>query len=1218
MAGSLTIANGQLVANLIEPRTPPARSSLGERGEEDVERGGASDPNSVLARMQETGGFSHAPVDVKGPLATDAGDPEPDLRGRHAMPGSPATSRLNAMDQSVTDHDIPDDPRPWAEDKRPRPAGACWKVLVPRVATGLADRARLAQRLPRAFERRLTVLAAGAGLGKTTLVASWAEAEDAAWYTLDEADRDPLVLAAGVLEAVRLRAPRVDPRVLTPAGEASASGMGAPDDAAASLADVVGAELARALGRDLVLVLDDVHQIGPRGPAAQFVAGLVRGSPAALHIAVLSREDPPFGIARLRAQGQVLDITGGSLRFTEPECAAVVAAALGHEGASVASAIHDATGGWPGGVRLLVDWLRDAAPEQWPAMVGRAGEPDTPVAAFLAEEVLPDAGDDVLEVLRRVGSLDRFTLELVTELGAPGANALVPVLARHGLWFAAAPGPDGWYRIPPAVATFLRARIGEGQPRRATSLRRAATWMKEHGEPQEALALLVATGDEEALADAIHEWGGTALIGGHDNVWRLASPPGPGSRSPGLAYVEAGTRLVRGDFEGVLQLVGPHIPPEGAVAMEAGLLAGLVHHLRGELEEAIALYERALARMEPGTDALRATLLGWHAAARWLLGDVSRCRQLADEAATIAAACGDDRAASVAHTALAMVAALDGDRRANDLHYLRALKHAEAAQDHVQVVRIRTNRGSRFLEEGYYAEALAELDEAIRVADVAGVALFRGLAMSNRGQALRALGRLDEAAREFEAARVEYERLGSRMGAYPLAHAAEVHRQQGHLTLARAACEEAIAMGRASGDRQSLVPALATLALVAIDVDLEEAATLAAEAVDLDSSLHHSNALLAAGEVALRCGDRPGASKRAEQAIEVARTQRDRPALAEALELQARVTEDRGTAHRLLGEAASLWKAIGSPLGEARVALARARLLPQTEAGPLCASAEAEFRALGARALAAEAARFRAELAEATQPAIAIHVLGGFRIDRAGVPIPPAEWQSRKARDLLKLLVARRGRPVPRDVLLDVLWPDEGLARSSQRLSVALSTVRAVLDPHKRFEADWFVAADRDSARVRLDNIVVDVETFLAESAAGRRAMAAGDTVTAAARLAAADAVYTGEFFEEDPYEEWTVALREEARSTYASVATTLADLALADGDHDRAVRYLLRLLACDPYDERAHLRLVAAFAAAGRHGDARRGYRSYCDRMAEIDIEPAPYPTALSRAAGT
>ena len=561
-----------------------------------------------------------------------------------------------------------------------------------------------------------------------------------------------------------------------------------------------------------------------------------------------------------------------------------------------------------------------------------------------------------------------------------------------------------------------------------------------------------------------------------------------------------------------------------------------------------------------------------------------------------------------------MVAALEGDRRAMH-HYQRALGHAEAAHDHVQIVRIRTNRGSRFMSEGYYPEALVELDEAVRLCDLAGIAMFRTLALANRGEVLLSLGRLDEAVRELEAAKAGYEALGSRMAGYPLMHLGTIHRLQGHLTLARAYYEEAISIGETSGNHQALMPALAGLALVAAESDTDEAVRLTARALTY-ASVTRPRALIAAAEAALRTGDMDAAASHAEEASVAARRRRDRPALADALELQARMTEDPTAAAGLLNEAAALWTEIGNPLAQARVLLAQARLGGR-DAGAKAAEAERRLRELGARPLAAEAAALQADIVSAARPALAVRVLGGFSVERAGTPILMTEWQSRKARDLLKVLISRRGHPVTRDVLIDLLWPDEDSGKSGSRLSVTLSTLRSVLDPDKRFDPEHFIGNDRASAWVRLEHVFVDVEAFLADARAGLDALAAGDARLAGRLLSAAEAAYGGEFLEEDLYEDWSVVLREEARTTYVSVAMALADVALTAGDHDAAARYLLRVLARDPYDERAHLHLVGALNAAGRHGEARRMYHAYSGRMAEIGVEPAAFP-APRRLAGS
>ena len=109
--------------------------------------------------------------------------------------------------------------------------------------------------------------------------------------------------------------------------------------------------------------------------------------------------------------------------------------------------------------------------------------------------------------------------------------------------------------------------------------------------------------------------------------------------------------------------------------------------------------------------------------------------------------------------------------------------------------------------------------------------------------------------------------------------------------------------------------------------------------------------------------------------------------------------------------------------------------------------------------------------------------------------------------------------------------------------------------------------------------------------------------------LELAEAAYTGDFLEEDRYEDWAIPLRDEARAVYVDVLRKLAETT-------GAARYFLRIIDRDPYDEPAHLGLVAALQAQGAHGEARRAYRVYVSRMQEIGTEPASFsPRALSPA---
>ena len=301
---------------------------------------------------------------------------------------------------------------------------------------------------------------------------------------------------------------------------------------------------------------------------------------------------------------------------------------------------------------------------------------------------------------------------------------------------------------------------------------------------------------------------------------------------------------------------------------------------------------------------------------------------------------------------------------------------------------------------------------------------------------------------------------------------------------------------------------------------------------------------------------------------------------------------------------------MGEPLGLARVDLARAAAAPVEEARRLAAGAQASFRRLGARSLAAKAATLLAELDRSAQPDVAIRALGEFSVQRQDTVVPRSAWQSRKARDLLKLLIVRRGRPVHREELFSVLWPDEDPSKAGSRLSVALSTARAVLDPDKRWPADHVIVSDGSTLQLQRAHVWVDVEAFLRAADGALRAHRNGEE-SAADALAYADSLYTGDLLEEDRYEDWPVAFREEARSRFLEVTRAVAERAGVSGDHDAAVRALLRLLEHDPYDEGAHLGLARTLAAAGRHGESRRAHSTYCARMAELGVEPAPLAPA-------
>ena len=247
--------------------------------------------------------------------------------------------------------------------------------------------------------------------------------------------------------------------------------------------------------------------------------------------------------------------------------------------------------------------------------------------------------------------------------------------------------------------------------------------------------------------------------------------------------------------------------------------------------------------------------------------------------------------------------------------------------------------------------------------------------------------------------------------------------------------------------------------------------------------------------------------------------------------------------------------------------------------------------------------------APASVSSISIRTLGNFEVTRGGEPVHPSRWQSKKSRDALKILIARRGRPLHRESLMDLLWPGTAPDQAEGRLSVALSRMRAVLDPDWTHPKDHFVRTIDDALALDLETVEVDVERFLRIATVGLRMARNGGRADAAPTLRAAYDLYAGDFLEEESFEEWTSATREEARASFLAIAEALGGLAVEHNDGEAAVGYFARVLAVDPYAEEAHLGLVKAALSASRHGEAQRLYLAYVARMNELDIQPAPMP---------
>ena len=334
-------------------------------------------------------------------------------------------------------------------------------------------------------------------MGETTLLSQWAErnGQAFAWVSVDEADNDPKVLLTYIAEALDAVQP-VGGRVFDALGSPASSVPG-------SVVPRLGAAFS-SMTTPVVLVLDDVHALH-NSECRAALSVLADHVPGGSRLALAGRNEPPLRIARLRAEGRVLEIGPGDLSLTCEEASALLRAAEVALGADEVAELHRRTEGWPAGLYLAALCLREGGSPGGAAI--SAGGGHRFVSEYVESEFLARISRRQRAFLTQTAVLERMCGPLCEAvLDRPGSAATLADLARSNLLLVPLDQRGQWYRYHHLFRDMLLAQLERQSPGLIPVLqRRAASWCLRNDLPEEALEYSIAAGDVDGAARLVQK-----------------------------------------------------------------------------------------------------------------------------------------------------------------------------------------------------------------------------------------------------------------------------------------------------------------------------------------------------------------------------------------------------------------------------------------------------------------------------------------------------------------------------------------------------------------------------------------------------------------------------------------------------------------------------------------------------------------------------------------
>ena len=444
------------------------------------------------------------------------------------------------------------------------------KLYIPPPRLNIVLRPRQIARLNEGLHGKLTLIAAPAGFGKTTLVSEWvaARTEDrglrtetvtsslspqssalstrVAWLSLDEGDSDPTRFLAYLVAALQMIAPTIGAGVVG----VLQSPQPPPIEAilTALLNDIT------TVPDKFILVLDDYHVIDAKS-VDTVLTFLLEHLPPQMHLVVTTREDPHLPLARLRVRGQLTELRAADLRFTPAEAAEFLSQVMDLDlSAEEVAALESRTEGWIAGLQLAALSMRGR--DDIAQFVRAFAGDNRYIVDYLVDEVLQRQPAPVRRFLLQTAILDRLHGSLCDAVtGQERGQAQLEALERGNFFVVPLDDNRHWFRYHHLFADVLAAHLRAEQPEQVSTLhRRASEWYEHNGSATDAIRHALAAEDFERTADLV-ELAVPAMRRSRQEAtmlgWLKALPDELIHCRPVLSVHYAGALLAGGELKGV-------------------------------------------------------------------------------------------------------------------------------------------------------------------------------------------------------------------------------------------------------------------------------------------------------------------------------------------------------------------------------------------------------------------------------------------------------------------------------------------------------------------------------------------------------------------------------------------------------------------------------------------------------------------------------------------